>query len=101
MKGKNVNASVDFKLRTCRSVADSLSINIKHEDSEMYKIIVNFSVFDLKIWRLLHLSFFICTPSIFNLTLTAGGGQRLRETSPAQSGDSREPGTEQLPLQDQ
>lgn len=37
----------------------------------------------------------------FNLTLTAGGGQRLRETSPAQSGDSREPGTEQLPLQDQ
>lgn len=48
LKGKNVNASVDFKLRTCRSVADSLSINIKHEDSEMYKIIVNFSVFDLK-----------------------------------------------------
>lgn len=44
--------------------------------------------------------FFMCTPSIFNLTLTAGGGQRLRETSPAQSGDSREPGTKQLPLQD-
>lgn len=72
----------------------------------MYKIIVNFSVFNLKervskISRLLHLSFLICTPSIFNLTLTAGGGQRLRETSPAQSGDSREPGKEQLPLQDQ
>lgn len=48
MKGKNVNASVDFKLRTCRSVADALSINLKYKDSEMYKIIVNFSVFNLK-----------------------------------------------------
>lgn len=48
MKGKNVNVLVDFKLRICRLVVDVLFINLKYKDSEMYKIIVNFSVFDLK-----------------------------------------------------
>lgn len=36
LKGKkNVKVSVGFNLRTCRSAAVALSINLKHEDSEI------------------------------------------------------------------
>lgn len=42
-----------FNLRTCRSAAVALSINLKHEDSE------------IKIWRSLHLLNFICVHHLF------------------------------------